>query len=167
MKVPRLHVFVCVAKYCKENKSEALYERLRELVKEKKLQDVTVTGSGSVGMCDIGPNIVVYPDGVWYVGVKNEDLPEIVEQHLIKGKPVERLRITPTSPQEVRRKAFYAKTMGKDSIGKDELIKMAAQDGFSLQWVDQQVSTGFLEVVEPAEKNLLKVSGKARGRYSD
>ncbi len=166
MKVPRIHVFVCIAKYCKENKSEALYDRLREIVKEKKLQDVTVTGSGSVGLCDIGPNIVVYPDGVWYAGVKNEDLPEIVEQHLIKGKPVERLRITPSNPEEVRRKALYSKLMGKDTIAKDDVIKIAAQDGFSVKWVDEQVNAGFLEAVEPAGSNLLKVAAKARGRYS-
>ena len=53
---------------------------------------VAVTASGCLGPCFDGPAIVVYPEGTWYARVQKEDVPEIVEQHLVDGKPVERLR---------------------------------------------------------------------------
>ena len=54
--------------------------------------DVAVTASGCLGPCFDGPSIVVYPENFWYAGVKAEDIPEIVERHVIGGTPVERLR---------------------------------------------------------------------------
>lgn len=55
-------------------------------------EKVAVTASGCLGPCADGPSIVVYPEGTWYAGVKKEDVAEIVEQHLVGGRPVERLR---------------------------------------------------------------------------
>jgi (2Fe-2S) ferredoxin len=53
---------------------------------------VAVTPSGCLGPCFDGPTLVVYPEGVWYAGVQESDVREIVEVHLIGGKAVERLR---------------------------------------------------------------------------
>ena len=53
---------------------------------------VTVTSSGCLGPCFDGPTVVVYPEGTWYVGVTSADVDEIVESHMVGGKPVERLR---------------------------------------------------------------------------
>ncbi len=47
--------------------------------------------TGCVGSCDLGPVVIVYPEGVFYQKLKAEDVPEIAEQHLLKGRPVERL----------------------------------------------------------------------------
>lgn len=52
---------------------------------------VAVTASGCLGPCFDGPAIVVYPEGTWYAGVTKADVPEIVDKHLVGGKPVERL----------------------------------------------------------------------------
>jgi (2Fe-2S) ferredoxin len=52
---------------------------------------VNITSSGCLGPCFDGPTIVVYPEGTWYAGVKAEDVDEIVESHMVGGKPVERL----------------------------------------------------------------------------
>jgi (2Fe-2S) ferredoxin len=52
---------------------------------------VCVTASGCLGPCSAGPMIVCYPEGVWYAGVKREDVAEIAERHLDAGQPVERL----------------------------------------------------------------------------
>lgn len=51
-----------------------------------------VTGCGCLGPCFDGPNVVVYPDGVWYAGVGLDDVDELVDVHLAGGQPVERLR---------------------------------------------------------------------------
>ena len=51
------------------------------------------TGCGSVGFCAVGAAVMVYPDGVWYAQVRASDVPEIVEEHLVNGRPVERLAL--------------------------------------------------------------------------
>ena len=51
----------------------------------------TVTTSGCFGPCHMGPNVLVYPEGVMYGGVSKGDIPEIIEQHLLGDQPVERL----------------------------------------------------------------------------
>lgn len=52
---------------------------------------VCVTASSCLGPCFDGPMMVCYPEGVWYAGVKPEDVPEIIEKHMVGGEPVERL----------------------------------------------------------------------------
>ena len=52
---------------------------------------VRANKSGCLGICDFGPTIVIYPEGAFYVGVKKEDVTEIVQSHIINKKPVERL----------------------------------------------------------------------------
>ena len=56
---------------------------------------VAVTPTGCLGPCFEGPTIVVYPEGTWYVGVRREDVDEIVESHLVGGRAVERLVYRP------------------------------------------------------------------------
>ena len=51
-----------------------------------------VTTTGCIGPCGMGPNILVYPEGVMYNGVTKEDIPAIIEEHLLGGTPVERLK---------------------------------------------------------------------------
>jgi len=99
------HVFVCTGKSCSavdsaEVKAAFEYElKLRGLQfgTEKKGRNpngsVVLTECGSVGFCAIGAAVMIYPDGVWYAQVRAEDVPEIVEEHLIKGKVVERLAL--------------------------------------------------------------------------
>jgi (2Fe-2S) ferredoxin len=94
------HVFVCTGKSCGAFGSEAVLEEFWKVLKEKGLLygkrgsfegSVLVTTCGSLGLCLVGPAVLVYPEGVWYYGVKTEDVEEIVEVHLIGGNPVERL----------------------------------------------------------------------------
>jgi (2Fe-2S) ferredoxin len=54
---------------------------------------VRINKSGCMDQCEHGTTVVVYPEAVWYGGVKAEDAAEIVREHLVGGKPVERLRI--------------------------------------------------------------------------
>jgi (2Fe-2S) ferredoxin/SAM-dependent methyltransferase len=94
----RLHVFVCDqrkpegAPCCSANGSIKVIERLRAEVGKQGLADqVQVTTCGSIGLCERGPNMVVYPDGVWYSRVRPDDVAEIVSEHFGKGHVVERL----------------------------------------------------------------------------
>ena len=101
----RHHVFVCTGKSCSSADSadvKAAFER--ELLergilfgKEKKGKNprgsVVVTECASVGFCAIGPAVMVYPDGIWYAQVRSEDVAEIVEEHLLNDRVVERLAL--------------------------------------------------------------------------
>lgn len=106
MKAPlKRHVFVCNGKSCSKVGSaevKAEFERILEAKglrqgKEKKgrnpMGEIVLTDCGSVGFCSIGTAVLVYPDGVWYGQVTANDVPEIIEEHLIKGNVVERLAL--------------------------------------------------------------------------
>jgi (2Fe-2S) ferredoxin/predicted O-methyltransferase YrrM len=94
----RFHVFVCDqqkpegAPCCAARGSVQVLESLRREVHARGLEDaVQVTACGSLGLCEHGPNLVVYPEGIWYSGVTPADIPEIVRSHFQEDKPVERL----------------------------------------------------------------------------
>jgi (2Fe-2S) ferredoxin len=101
----RHHVFVCTGKSCSAVESAAVKAAFeRELIsrgvlfgKEKKGKNpngsIVLTECGSVGFCAIGAAVMVYPDGVWYAQVRASDVAEIVEEHLINGRAVERLAL--------------------------------------------------------------------------
>ncbi len=94
----RLHVYACQqekpgnAPCCSARGSAAVLDALRkELAAQKLMGEVQVTTCGSIGMCERGPNLVVYPEGVWYSGVQVADVPELVREHFKNGRVVERL----------------------------------------------------------------------------
>ena len=94
----RYHVFACDqqkpegAPCCSARGSRKVVEALRSEVAAKGLADqVQVTACGSLGLCERGPNVVVYPEGVWYSGVTANDVPELVRSHFQDGKPLARL----------------------------------------------------------------------------
>jgi (2Fe-2S) ferredoxin len=97
----RHHVFVCENRRdpddprgcCAAKGSEAIRAALKDEIARRGLKkEVRANAAGCLDACAFGPSIVVYPEGVWYGGVTVEDVPEIVENHLVKGIPVERLR---------------------------------------------------------------------------
>jgi (2Fe-2S) ferredoxin len=111
-------LFVCVyGAWCRLDGSDEIRAELKRLTKEAGLSDsIRVTKSGCFGQCGHGPNAVMWPDNVWYCGLKMDDVPEIFASHVQKGVPVERLRYRPERPgtnktREVREKE--AKTHAK------------------------------------------------------
>jgi len=98
MEAFRFHVFVCDQQKpegvpcCAARGSGQVLEALRREIVARGLEDeVQVTACGSLGLCENGPNMVVYPEGAWYSGVNPADVPEIVRSHFEEDKPVERL----------------------------------------------------------------------------
>jgi (2Fe-2S) ferredoxin len=95
------HVFVCsTGSTCPtQGDTEAFVKYLRaEVARAGRHVEIRVNKSGCFSQCGNGPMIVVYPEDVWYAGVRSEDLPEIVTSHLLGGTPVERLRYRPGKP---------------------------------------------------------------------
>jgi (2Fe-2S) ferredoxin len=98
----RHHVFVCENHRpdddprgcCAAKGSEAIRDAFKGEIHRRGLKkQVRANGAGCLDNCADGPTVVVYPEGVWYGHVRLEDVPEIVESHLVNGVPVERLRI--------------------------------------------------------------------------
>jgi NADH:ubiquinone oxidoreductase subunit F (NADH-binding)/(2Fe-2S) ferredoxin len=85
-------VFICRGTGCESSRSAKLHELLVEEVKRQGLSDkVLVKKTGCHGFCQQGPIVSIEPEGTFYALVKEEDIPEIVESHLLKGETVERL----------------------------------------------------------------------------
>ena len=97
----RTHVFVCTTGgTCPtQGDTEAFVKEMRTAVSKAGLHtEIRVNKSGCFSQCGNGPMIVVYPEDVWYAGVRAEDVEEIIQSHLLGGKPVERLRYRPGKP---------------------------------------------------------------------
>ena len=98
----RSHGLVCGGTGCTSANSPAIIEALEAQIAEKGLTDeVKVVQTGCHGLCALGPIMIVYPEGCFYSEVKVEDVPEIVEEHLLKGRIVKRLLYDDTIHQDV------------------------------------------------------------------
>ena len=88
----RSHVLVCGGTGCTSSGSHKIMEKLKEeLAKQGLTDEVAVVQTGCHGLCALGPIMIVYPDAAFYSMVKEEDIPEIVSEHLLKGRVVKRL----------------------------------------------------------------------------
>lgn len=88
------HVLVCTddkSKACRKG-GPAVLKAFQAAIKARRLhREVLVTAISHVGGCSLGPNVIVYPDGIWYGLVEVEDVNEIIERHLIGGEVLTRL----------------------------------------------------------------------------
>ena len=110
----RSNVLVCGGTGCTSSNSLQIAEKLKEELKNKGLEkEVNVITTGCFGLCALGPIMVVYPEGSFYSMVKVEDVPEIVEEHLNKGRIVTRLLYQETVEKDtiksLNKTAFYEK----------------------------------------------------------
>ncbi len=98
-------VFVCNGKSCLTVGSADVKAEFEKRLEAKNLRwgkeskgrnpngEIVLTDCSSVGFCSVGAAVLVYPEGVWYAQVRAEDVPEIIEKHLINGEIVERLAL--------------------------------------------------------------------------
>ena len=110
----RSHVLVCGGTGCTSSGSPQIIEKLNEEIIKQGLQDeVAVIQTGCHGLCALGPIMIVYPDASFYSMVKVEDIPEIVSEHLLKGRVVTRLlykeTVTTTGVRALIDTDFYKK----------------------------------------------------------
>ncbi len=104
MRFYRAHVLVCAGTNCSLKGNRAVREALIREIEGKGLgEEVKVIETGCFGLCEQGPTIVIYPEGVLYCRATVEDVPELVDSHLLKGRRVERLLYRePTRPVAVQ-----------------------------------------------------------------
>lgn len=97
----RAHVFCCINKRdpadargcCAAKGSEQLRDYMKKRAAKLGLKDVRVNAAGCLDRCELGPCIVIYPEGVWYSPKNEADIDEIIATHLEGGKRVERLML--------------------------------------------------------------------------
>lgn len=83
----------CCANHGAEKARDYMKKKVKELDLSTRKNKIRINSAGCMDRCDEGPVIVVYPEATWYTYVDNNDLDEIIEEHLKKGKVVERLKI--------------------------------------------------------------------------
>jgi NADH:ubiquinone oxidoreductase subunit F (NADH-binding)/(2Fe-2S) ferredoxin len=101
MNMFRAHVLVCAGTNCSLKSNKAVQDRLvREIEKSGLAGEIKVVETGCFGLCEQGPTVVVYPEGVLYCRVTPDDVPELVEEHLLKGRRLERLLYKEEAPAD-------------------------------------------------------------------
>ena len=88
------HVFVCTSgKTCAKDGADDVHAAMKRAVKEAGLKGhVRINHAGCMNQCGHGPMVVVYPQDVWYAAVTEDGARRIVSEHLVEGRPVEKLR---------------------------------------------------------------------------
>ena len=138
----RSNVLVCGGTGCTSSNSEQIIEKLQEEIKAQGLEkEVNVIRTGCFGLCALGPIMVVYPEGAFYSRITVEDVPEIVSEHLLKGRIVKRLLYQETvvddnTTKSLNETTFYAKQMrialrNCGVINPENIDEYIAQDGYA------------------------------------
>lgn len=159
------HVLVCTASHCAQKGANEVVGRLRlEIVRRGLDTEILVNNCGTIDLCDIGPNMVVYPDNVILRGVTVKDLPEVIDY--LKGGPlIERLVLRPGEGDEGRRRDFYRAAVAADSAGVDAFTALAAEHGFDAAWISEQQRRGFIARKPGESGDVITVTKKAMDRY--
>ena len=168
MALYRAHVLVCKGTGCTASGAGSVYDALkRELDRRGLDKEVMLVETGCHGMCEMGPIVVVYPEGSFYCQVTPEDVPELVEEHLYKGRVLQRLLYT--TPDEEKHKIphyrdipFYGKQRrivlrNCGYINPDNIEEYIARDGY------QALARALLELTPEETLDIVKRSG-LRGR---
>lgn len=162
------HVLVCTASHCSQKGAMDVVGRLRlDIVRRGLDSEILINNCGTIDLCDIGPNIVVYPDNVILRGVSVKDVPEIVA-YLQGGPVVERLLLGPDSPEEEQRRDLYsAAVAASDGLSTDKFSALVETHGFETSWIAEQQRRGFLARKPAADgaSEIITVTKKARDRY--
>ena len=165
----RSNVLVCGGTGCTSSNSEKIIEKLKEEISAKGLdQEVNVVRTGCFGLCALGPIMIVYPEGAFYSRVTPEDVPEIVEEHLLKGRIVRRLLYKETVVDENTTKSlnettFYAKQMRValrtcGVINPEQIDEYIALDGY------QAIGKILTETIPPQQVIQTMLDSGLRGR---
>ncbi|RKD30122.1 NADH dehydrogenase [Thermohalobacter berrensis] len=102
--INKYHILVCTGAGCISSRSNSVHKKLDKEIKKRKLQEkVKVFKTGCFGLCKLGPIVVVHPDRTFYTKVDPKDVDEILEMHIEKGQPVERLFYRSPKTNEVQK----------------------------------------------------------------
>ncbi len=163
----KMHLLICGGTGCKASESNEIKNRLEQLLKNLDLDDeVQVVMTGCFGFCEKGPIVKVLPDNTFYVQVTPHDVVEIVEEHIVKGRPVQRLLYTdPSTDKHIpdsKGMDFYKKQIrialkNCGFINPENIDEYIARDGY------QALGNCLTEMIPEEVIRVVKDSG-LRGR---
>jgi (2Fe-2S) ferredoxin len=162
------HVLICNAAHCAGKGANDVAGRLRlEIIRKGLDAEILVNNCGTIDLCDIGPNLVIYPDNLIYRGVTIKDIPDIVA-YLRGGPVVDRLLLSEQSPEEIARKTFYAEAIEDGNPSPAAAFgQRAEKHGFDDAWIAEQQRRGFIarKPAEDGSGDQITVTKKTRVRY--
>lgn len=130
----RANVLVCCGTGCTSSNSHKIMENFEKLLPEKGLEnEVSVVKTGCFGLCAEGPIVVIYPEGTMYYRCTPEDVEEIVNEHLLKGRKVERLLATgnpDSNPSDFYSKQMRVALRNCGRINPEKIEEYIAHDGY-------------------------------------
>jgi len=137
----RAHLMVCAGTGCVSNRSYKVKDALEQEIKRRALdKEVLVVATGCNGFCANGPILVVWPEGIFYQKLEVGDIPYLVEEHLLKGRPVPRLMFTPpvekTPIPKMQDIGFFGKQVlfalrNRGIIDPEKIEDYIARDGYT------------------------------------
>jgi len=164
----RMHILLCGGTGCLSSHSKEIKEEFAKLLPIYEMEEeVKLVMTGCFGLCEKGPVVVVYPDEIFYSHVKVEDVEEIVKEHIVKGRPVERLMVKdPIDKKKVKNFSelkFYSKQKrialrNCGNINPLEIDEYIAKDGYlALGKVLTEMTP--LDVIDQVKKSGLRGRG--------
>lgn len=139
----RTYLMVCAGTGCVANHSMNIKEKLEQEIRKRGLQDeVDVVTTGCNGFCAVGPLMVVQPDGIFYQLLKETDIPYLVEEHFVKGRPVKELLYTP--PKE---KTPIPKMSDIPFFADQTLIVLRNRGLINPEKIDEYIARGGYEAI--------------------
>jgi len=162
------HILVCHGTGCTSSKSPQIISAFRKIIEEKKIENVRVIQTGCFGLCAKGPIVIIRPDDTFYAMVTPDDCEEIIQNHIVEGKVVERLLCKDINGDKVQKlddltfykkqKRIALKNCGK--IDPENIDEYIAFDGYkALEKVLLEMSPE--EVIETIDKSGLRGRGGA------
>jgi len=158
----RMHCMVCAGTGCVSNRSLDVRDALEKEVKKRGLEDeVQVVTTGCNGFCGVGPLMVAHPDGIFYQQLTPKDIPHMVEEHLLKGRPVKKLMFTPPeAPLPVPKMsdiAFFSRQRlvalrNRGLIDPEKIDDYIARDGYTAlaKALTEMTPEGIIEEIKRA-----------------
>lgn len=163
----RMHLMLCAGTGCVSNKSFEVKRVLEEELVKNNLQDeIQVVPTGCQGFCAQGPIVIVQPEGIFYQLLKEEDISHLVEEHFLKGRPVEKFMYTPS-----KKGSPIPKIQDIQFFGKQKLVALANRGIINPENIDEYIGMGGYKALAKAVTSMtpeevieqVKISG-LRGR---
>jgi (2Fe-2S) ferredoxin len=160
------HVLICNASHCASKGANDVAGRMRlEVIRRKLDGEILINNCGTIDLCDIGPNIVVYPDNVILSGVKLRDVARVVD-YLAGGDIPDDLVLNATTQSEGARRAFYGEAVTAEQTDESTFAALAESHGYDDAWIGEQARRGFIaRKADPEGVTRISVTSKARTRY--
>src|SRR5271157_1898976 len=163
----RMHLMVCAGTGCVSNRSLEFRDALQKEIEKRGLDnEIQVVTTGCNGFCGVGPLMVVQPDGIFYQQLSPKDVPHLVEEHFLKGRPVNKLMYVPPETKAPVPKMmdipFFARQMlialrNRGLIDPESIDEYIARDGYA------GLAKALSQMTPEEVLNEVKISG-LRGR---